>query len=73
MELTFGYIQFYCFLVKFSVIFSRTSDASLSFELDTGMLVAVPIPEEFSLDGAVIEHAIQTAVQEAECVQRYTY
>ncbi|XP_071501415.1 uncharacterized protein [Diadema antillarum] len=40
-------------------------DANLSLGLGSGMLIAVPIPEEYAADGELIEGAIQDAVSEA--------
>lgn len=40
--------------------------ASLELGLDSGMLVTNPIPEEYSMDPAVINRAIDQAVAEAE-------
>ncbi|XP_076437784.1 LOW QUALITY PROTEIN: uncharacterized protein LOC143276974 [Babylonia areolata] len=40
-------------------------DACLSAQLDSGMLFAVPIPEEFAASGETIDAAIQAAVEEA--------
>ena len=42
------------------------SDAHHSLKLQSGILIAVPIPLENSADGEKIELAIQTALEEAE-------
>ncbi|KAK4321051.1 hypothetical protein Pmani_008121 [Petrolisthes manimaculis] len=36
------------------------------FRLDSGMLVAVPIPQQYQAEGFIISQAIETAVKEAE-------
>lgn len=41
-------------------------DTNLSLGLGSGILIAVPIPEEFAADGELIEGAIQTAMSEAD-------
>ncbi|KAJ6823685.1 uncharacterized protein M6B38_127500 [Iris pallida] len=40
--------------------------SSLSLNLGTGMLIAVPIPKEYAASGNLIESAIQRALEEAE-------
>lgn len=41
------------------------ADANLNLKLGSGILIAVPIPKEYSASGNSIESAIQKAVQEA--------
>ena len=43
-----------------------TLDASLQSGLESGMLIAVPIPGEFAASGEIIEDAIQTAIRAAK-------
>jgi pseudouridine-5'-phosphate glycosidase len=49
------------------------ADASLGAELGSGMLFAVPIPEEFAASGEAIEAAIQAAVEEARFENLFLY
>ncbi|KAG9459458.1 hypothetical protein H6P81_003966 [Aristolochia fimbriata] len=44
---------------------ARLIDASLKHGLGSGILIAVPIPKEYSASGNLIEAAIQTALNEA--------
>ena len=44
-------------------LFCVSTDASLGSGLESGMLFAVPIPEEFAASGETIELAIQEAVE----------
>ncbi|XP_040991853.1 pseudouridine-5'-phosphate glycosidase isoform X2 [Juglans microcarpa x Juglans regia] len=44
---------------------ARLIDANMKLKLDTGILIAVPIPKEHSASGSVIESAIQRALKEA--------
>ncbi|XP_068656389.1 pseudouridine-5'-phosphate glycosidase [Aristolochia californica] len=44
---------------------ARLIDASLKQELGSGILIAVPIPKEYSASGNLIEAAIQAALKEA--------
>jgi galactose-1-phosphate uridylyltransferase len=48
-------------------------DASLGAELGSGMLFAVPIPEEFAASGEAIEAAIQAAVEEARFRKSFSF
>jgi pseudouridine-5'-phosphate glycosidase len=41
------------------------ADANMKLNLDTGILIAVPIPKEHSASGSIIECAIQGALKEA--------
>ncbi|KAJ7550662.1 hypothetical protein O6H91_07G111600 [Diphasiastrum complanatum] len=42
-------------------------DASFRYDMQTGVLIGVPIPEEHAAAAQVVESAIQTAIQEAIC------
>ncbi|KAF5447717.1 hypothetical protein F2P56_033246 [Juglans regia] len=44
---------------------ARLIDANMKLKLDTGILIAVPIPKEHSASGSIIESAIQRALKEA--------
>ncbi|KAL3529985.1 hypothetical protein ACH5RR_009307 [Cinchona calisaya] len=44
---------------------ARLIDANVKLNLKTGILIAVPIPQEHSASGKLIESAIQKAIQEA--------
>ena len=55
-------------MLRLSDFFFLSADASLCSRLESGMLFAVPIPEEFSASGATIERAIQEAVESARHV-----
>ncbi|KAL2328445.1 hypothetical protein Fmac_021872 [Flemingia macrophylla] len=44
---------------------SYSADASIKLNLETGILIAVPIPQEHSASGHIIESAIQKAIKEA--------
>lgn len=39
-----------------------------ALHLDSGILIAVPIPQEYEADGTAIEEAIKIAYKEAELV-----
>ena len=58
--MTYMYID-----IMFPNWFVSYTDTNLSLGLGSGILIAVPIPEEFAADGEVIEGAIQKAVTEA--------
>lgn len=47
--------------------FLHPSASALSLGLQSGVLLAVPIPEEHAPAGQQIEEAIQVAVREARC------
>lgn len=40
--------------------------ASHELQLGTGLLLAVPIPEQYAAEGAVIQQAIEESLSEAE-------
>ncbi|OAY80025.1 Pseudouridine-5'-phosphate glycosidase [Ananas comosus] len=44
---------------------AKLINANLNLKLGSGILIAVPIPKEYSASGNIIESAIQKAVQEA--------
>ncbi|PSR86800.1 Pseudouridine-5'-phosphate glycosidase [Actinidia chinensis var. chinensis] len=44
---------------------ARLIDANMKLKLGTGILIAVPIPKEYSASGSLIESAIQRALKEA--------
>ena len=43
-------------------------DTTLTLGLQTGLLLAVPIPNEHEAEGKIIEAAIQTAVSKSQLV-----
>lgn len=45
---------------------ARLIRASHDLQLDTGLLLAVPIPASAAAEGAVIQQAIQESLQEAD-------
>ena len=55
-------------MLRLSDFFFLSADASLRSRLESGMLFAVPIPEEFSASGETIERATQEAVELARHV-----
>lgn len=57
--------------MSLDVIFRCLSASTLSLGLQSGVLLAVPIPEEHAAAGQQIEEAVQAAVTEAryrECL-----
>jgi len=54
---------FFCFIYVYSCILSL--DASLTADIGSGIVIAVPIPKQASLLGEGIEKAIVMAVEEA--------
>ena len=57
------FVMFY--VTSLDVSFLRLSASTLSLGLQSGVLLAVPIPEEHAAAGQQIEEAIQAAVTEA--------
>jgi len=47
------------------MIYILLAEASFKLQLGTGILIAVPIPQEHSTAGHIIESAIQKAIEEA--------
>lgn len=55
----------YLFFHSYLFVFLHHSASTLSLDLQSGVLLAVPIPEEHAAAGQLIEEAIQAAVTEA--------
>jgi len=47
------------------MIYILLAEASFKLKLGTGILIAVPIPQEHSTSGQIIESAIHKAIEEA--------
>ena len=55
------------------VVYSLLIESSIDLKLGSGILVAVPIPEEHAADREQIDGAIEQAVLQAKYVTVYTY
>lgn len=57
----------------FLLIFILLAEANIKLNIGSGILIGVPIPQEFSTSGHIIESAIKKAIQETKFVHLLSF